>query len=141
MALRSFPYFQSISIVKTECIAYHHTRAKEYASAQKKYEAIVKPGDLSDAEGNRSKGKKKMQRAAATAPVKHHDANTPERAVSTSGMEESPASSSHPINKPERPARQRKKSYKLIDQLEHENADWFSDDSDLTEPEESDSDC
>jgi hypothetical protein len=129
--------------VKTECIAYHHSRAKEYARAQKTYEAIVKAEILfSDAERKRSWEARKRTRAPATAPVPYDASIAPEKVASMSGTQKEvlvSSSSAVRVSTQERVARQMKKNYKIMDQ-QVQNTDWFFGDSDLTELDESDSD-
>jgi hypothetical protein len=128
--------------VKTECVAYHHSRAKEYARSQKTYEAIVKSEVLfSDAERKRSREARKKKRSLATAPVPYDASIIPEKLAGVSGAhQETLVSSSSAVSTQAHASRQRKKSHKLIDQQVQQNTDWFFGDSDLTELEESDSD-
>jgi len=103
--------------VKTECVAYYHSRAKEYARSQKTYEAIVKAEALfSDAERKRSREARKKKRPLATAPVPYDASIIPERLAGVSGThQETLVSSSSAVSTQGRVSRQRKKSYKLID--------------------------
>jgi hypothetical protein len=127
--------------VKTECVAYHHSRAKEYARSQKTYEAIVKAEVLfSDAERKRSREARKKKRPLATAPVPYDASIIPENLAGVRGAhQETLVSSSSTVSTQGPVSRQGKKSYKLIDQ-QVQNTDWFFGDSDLTELDESDSD-
>jgi len=106
--------------VKTECIAYHHARAKEYASAENVYNAIVKAEvRFSDPERKRRREERKKKRTPPTAPVPYHASITPRKVAGTSGIqEETPVSSSSAVcvSPQGRVVRLRKKSYKLIDQ-------------------------
>jgi len=128
--------------VKTECVAYNHSRAKEYARSQKTYEAIVKAEVLfSDTERKRSKEARKKKRSLATAPVAYDsDASIIlETLAGVSGAyQENLASSSSAVSTQGRASHHRKRSYKLIDQ-QVQNMDWFFGDSDLTELDEPDS--
>ena len=103
--------------MKTECVAYHHARAKEYARAQRTYEAIVKAEILfTDAERKKSREARKRQRTPATAPVPYDASITPGKAAGMSNTQkEALVSPSSAVSTP-RVCCSSKKSYKLIDQ-------------------------
>ena len=87
--------------MKTECVAYHHSRAKEYARSQKTYEAIVKAEVLfSDAERKRSKEVRRNKRSLATAPVPYDASIIPEKLGGVSGAhQETLVSSSSAVSR------------------------------------------
>ena len=102
--------------MKTECIAYHHSRAEEYARAHDTYKAIMKAETrFPTPERKRRSEARKKQRIPATAPATYDTSTISQNVASTSGArQETPASSD--ASTQERVVRQRKKSSKLINQ-------------------------